>query len=78
MTKKDPHTFPELPTPTIRDSVFELAKLSAMLFETRDAINTKIDLIKQEISAGRYRSNSTHIATKLLACAYEEKTLESV
>ena len=78
MTKTDPHTSPALPTPTIRDSVFELAELSAMLFDTRDAINTKVDLIKQEISAGRYRVNSAHIATKLLAFAREEETLETV
>ena len=53
----------------IRDSIIQLTALNAILFDTPDAINTKIELIQEELNSGRYTIRSAHIATKLLEFA---------
>ena len=46
--------------------ISEIAKLKAIIFDTPEAEHAKIQLIKEEISAGRYQINSCHMADKLL------------
>ena len=51
------------PTPILND--LEFTQFKANLFDTPEAIDMKIQLIKEEIEAGRYQVNSHHIAAKL-------------
>ena len=44
----------------------EMTKLKAIIFDTPEAELAKIQMIKDEIAAGRYQINSNHIANKLL------------
>ena len=46
-----------------------IAALKANIFDTPEANLTKIELIKEELLAGRYQINSSHIASKLLEYA---------
>lgn len=47
-------------------TLIELAKLEMLLFETEEAQNTKLDLIKEEIKNEAYQINPKNIAAKLL------------
>jgi len=51
---------------TISNNVIELAELNTLLFDHPDAINVKVNLIKEEMHLARYRPNSIHIAQKML------------
>ena len=44
----------------------ELIKLQTVLFDTPEAEQAKIQMIKEELLLGRYRINSYQIANKLL------------
>ena len=46
--------------------ISEIAKLKAIIFDTPEAEHVKIQMIKEEISTGRYQINSHHIADKLM------------
>lgn len=46
-----------------------MAILNATILDTPEANNAKIQLIKEELLAGRYTINANNIATKLLAFA---------
>ena len=58
------------------DNLIEFAKLEALLFDTPEAINTKLEVIKEAISEGSYHMNSQHIAVKLLEYARITETAE--
>jgi anti-sigma28 factor (negative regulator of flagellin synthesis) len=60
------------------DILIQQAHLHAILFDTQDAMNTKIELIRDEIESGRYTINNTHIAAKLLELAPLTTCLEEV
>ena len=51
---------------TITHCLIEFAELNTMLFEHPEAINVKVNLIKDELHRSRYRANSNHIAQKML------------
>ena len=55
-----------LDTHTIACSI---AALKAIIFDMPAANQAKIEFIKEELSAGRYQINTTHIASKLLEYA---------
>ena len=46
--------------------LIERLKLKAILFDTPESEQAKIQLIKEELSTGRYQMNSHHIAEKLV------------
>lgn len=46
-----------------------IAALKAIIFDTAEANQAKIEFIKEELSAGRYQINTAHIASKLLEYA---------
>ncbi len=54
----------------------EMAKLKAIIFDTPEAEHAKLQLIKEEISVGRYQINSKHIAEKLVEYAPEVESLD--
>ena len=54
----------------------EMAKLKTIIFDTPEAEHAKLQLIKEEISAGRYHINSNHIAEKLVEYAPVVESLE--
>ena len=60
---------------TVRPSIIELAELNTLLFDHPDAINVKVNLIKEELHLARYRANSTHIAHKMLELSQSRKKL---
>jgi hypothetical protein len=60
---------------TISRSIIELAELNTMLFEYPEAINVKVNLIKDELHLSRYRANSSHIAQKMLETNRASKTI---
>ncbi len=60
------------------DNLIEFAKLEALLFDTPEAINTKLAVVKEALSDGTYRINNQHIATKLLEYARITETAEAV
>ncbi len=51
---------------TFDDTAKQMAELKAIIFDTPDTNQTKIQFIKEELSAGRYQIHSKHIASKLL------------
>ncbi len=53
----------------IFDTDNQLNKLKSLIFDTPIAEHMKIQLIKEELSTGRYQINSNHIADKLLEFA---------
>jgi flagellar biosynthesis anti-sigma factor FlgM len=48
------------------DTAKQMAELKAIIFDTPDTNETKIQFIKEELSAGRYQIHSNRIATKLM------------
>ena len=44
----------------------DMIKLKTIIFDTPEAEHVKIQMIKEEISTGRYQINSHHIADKLM------------
>lgn len=44
----------------------DLIKLKAIVFDTPEAEKIKIQMIKDELSTGRYQINSQYIADKLM------------
>ena len=62
----------------ISQNVIEFAKLEAILFDTPEAINTKLDVIKEALSSGDYQINSKNIAGKLLEYAPITEAVETV
>ena len=51
------------------DTAKQMAELKAMIFDTPDTNQTKIQFIKEELSADRYQIHSNHIAAKLMEYA---------
>ena len=76
MIKENVQKTHEQPALAIRDSVIQLAELSAVLFDTPEAIQTKILLIKEKLNTDKYHVHSTHIANKLLEFASRINTPE--
>ncbi len=56
----------------------DMTKLKAIVFDTPEAELAKIQLIKEELSTGRYKINSTQIADKLLEFALVAEEMEMV
>ena len=57
------------------DTAKQVAELKAIIFETPETNQTKIQFIKEELSAGRYQIHSEHIVAKLME--YTELTEET-
>ncbi len=53
-----------------------IAALKAILFDTPEANQAKIEFIKEELSAGRYPINAAHIASKLVEYAPVTQAVE--
>ena len=64
-------------TPIISDTVLQLTELRTILFDSEDAINTKIALIKEALRSDRHAIHSIHIARKLLASACKNVSTRS-
>lgn len=47
------------------DNANQMAKLKAIIFNTPESEQVKIQLIKEELLSGRYQMNCHHIAEKL-------------
>ena len=54
---------------TFDDTAKQMAELKAIIFDTPDTNQTKIQFIKEELSADRYQIHSNHIANKLMEYA---------
>ncbi len=50
--------------------------LKALIFNSNEIRNTKIQFIKEALEAGRYEIHSDHIASKLMGYVAVEETLE--
>lgn len=48
------------------DTAKQVAELKAMIFDTPETNQTKIEFIKEELSVGRYQIHSDHIVAKLM------------
>ena len=48
------------------NDLIALSTLKTLIFDTPEAIQTKIQFIKEEIASNRYEVNSQHIAAKLV------------
>ena len=53
-------------TINFEDTAKQMDELKAMIFSTHETNQTKIQFIKEELSAGRYQIHAHHIAAKLL------------
>jgi anti-sigma28 factor (negative regulator of flagellin synthesis) len=55
-----------------------IAQIKEIIFNTKEAEDTKIQLVKEELLHGQYQINPSHIASKLLEFAPEtqNKALE--
>lgn len=51
------------------DTAKQMAELKSIIFDSPDTNQTKIQFIKEELSANRYEIHSNHIASKLLEYA---------
>jgi anti-sigma28 factor (negative regulator of flagellin synthesis) len=51
----------------------DLIQLKAAIFDTPEAVQAKVQLIKEELAAGRYQINSANVAEKLLEFAPEHE-----
>lgn len=49
----------------LTDTTQQIEALKAIIFNSSDTNQTKIDFVKEELSANRYQINSDHIAEKL-------------
>jgi len=54
-------------TPSISNEVIQLSGLSSKLLESPQSVETKIEIIKQEIRSGHYQINPECIAMHLMA-----------
>lgn len=60
------------------NTVNDLIELNSTLFDSLEAKNTKIAMIKEEISSGQYQVNHHLIAAKLLEFAVELEEIELI
>jgi anti-sigma28 factor (negative regulator of flagellin synthesis) len=51
---------------TEHEQINAIAALKAIIFDTPEANEAKIQLIKEELISGRYKINTHHISEKLL------------
>ena len=60
------------------NDIIALSNLKNLIFDTPEAVQTKIQLIKEEIASDRYEVNCQHIAAKMVEHAplAEEEELE--
>lgn len=56
----------------------DLIKLKAIIFDSPEAEHVKIQMIKEEVVAGRYQINSQHIAEKLMEFVPISEEVETV
>lgn len=66
----------------INSNILELSQLEANLFDTPEALQAKLDIIKEELAEGRYQINTISIAKGLLEPSVttmkEEKSQDEV
>ena len=58
------------------DTTQQIEALKDLIFNAKDSNHTKIQFIKEALSAGRYEIHNDHIATKLMAGTTVEEAPE--
>ena len=69
MSKNNEETTDFLENLGFEDTAKQMTALKAIIFDTPETNQTKIEFIKEELTAGRYEIHSQTIAAKLLEYA---------
>ena len=62
----------------LEETAQELENIKALIFDTTETNSTKIQIIKEEVLAGRYEIHNDRIADKLLEFAPQVESEENV